>query len=80
MLEKWTQAFNEGKRYKNMTTNLAESLTSILKGTCSLLIIALIKKILKELILGSLKMNKITMHVAGMTSILKRYHHVTQEK
>jgi hypothetical protein len=30
--EKWTQAYDGGKRYGHMTTNLAESLNSILKG------------------------------------------------
>jgi len=34
---KWTQAYDEGKRYSHMTTNLAECMNSILKGARALL-------------------------------------------
>jgi len=30
-LEKWTQAYDDSKRYGHMTTNLAECMNSILK-------------------------------------------------
>ena len=42
-LEKWTQTYDEGKRYGHMTTNLAECINFVLKGACSLLISALVK-------------------------------------
>jgi len=42
-LEKWTQAYDGGKRYGHMTTNLAECMNSILKGARSLPIWALVK-------------------------------------
>ena len=29
---KWTQAYDEGKQYGHMTTNLAECMNSVLKG------------------------------------------------
>ena len=29
---KWTQAYDEGKRYGHMTTNLAEYMNFVLKG------------------------------------------------
>jgi hypothetical protein len=41
--EKWTQAYDGGKRYGHMTTNLAESLNSVLKGVRALPILALVK-------------------------------------
>jgi len=31
-LEKWTQAYDGGKRFGHMTTNLAECINSVLKG------------------------------------------------
>nr|XP_007149505.1 hypothetical protein PHAVU_005G075900g [Phaseolus vulgaris]ESW21499.1 hypothetical protein PHAVU_005G075900g [Phaseolus vulgaris] len=42
-LEKWTQAYDGGKRYGHMTTNLAECINFVLNGACSLLISALVK-------------------------------------
>jgi len=42
-LEKWTQAYNGGKRYGHMTTNLAECINFVLKGARSLLISVLVK-------------------------------------
>ncbi|XP_068485031.1 uncharacterized protein [Phaseolus vulgaris] len=42
-LEKWTQAYDGGKRYGHMTTNLAECINSVLKGARSLPISALVK-------------------------------------
>ncbi|XP_052736606.1 uncharacterized protein LOC108328482 [Vigna angularis] len=42
-LQKWSQAFDGGRRYGHMTTNLAECTNSILKGACSLPICALIR-------------------------------------
>jgi len=34
-LEKWAQAFDGGKRFGRMTTNLAECINSILRGACN---------------------------------------------
>lgn len=31
--ERWSQAYDEGRRYGHMTTNLAEAINSVLKGT-----------------------------------------------
>jgi len=31
-LKKWTQAYDRGRRYGHMTTNLAKCMNSILKG------------------------------------------------
>ena len=42
-LEKWTQAYDGGKRYGHMTTNLAECINFVLKGARSLPISALVK-------------------------------------
>jgi len=42
-LEKWTQAYDGGKRFGHMTTNLAECINSVLKGTRSLPICAIVK-------------------------------------
>ncbi|XP_014503102.1 uncharacterized protein LOC106763420 [Vigna radiata var. radiata] len=42
-LNKWSQAFDGGRRYGHMTTNLAECMNSVLKGARSLPICALIK-------------------------------------
>jgi len=42
-LEKWTQAYDGGKRYGHMTTNLAEWINFVLKGARSLPISALVK-------------------------------------
>ncbi|KAK2418781.1 hypothetical protein QL285_040946 [Trifolium repens] len=39
----WTQAFDDGLRWGHMTTNLAESMNSVLKGTRNLPITALVK-------------------------------------
>ena len=47
-LEKWTQAYDGGKRYGHMTTNLVESMNSVLKGAQSLLICALVKTIFER--------------------------------
>ncbi|XP_039129077.1 uncharacterized protein LOC120265263 [Dioscorea cayenensis subsp. rotundata] len=42
--EKWAQAFDkEGRRYGHMTTNLAECVNSVLKGTRNLSITAMVK-------------------------------------
>ena len=41
--DKWTQAYDGGKRYGHMTTNLAESMNSVLKGARALPITALVK-------------------------------------
>ncbi|XP_039122070.1 uncharacterized protein LOC120258686 [Dioscorea cayenensis subsp. rotundata] len=42
--EKWAQAFDkEGRRYGHMTTNLAECVNSVLKGTRNLPITAMVK-------------------------------------
>jgi len=42
-LEKWAQAFDGGKRFGHMTTNLAECTNSVLRGARSLPISALVK-------------------------------------
>ena len=42
-LQKWTQAYDGGSRFRHMTTNLAECMNSILKRAHSLPICALIK-------------------------------------
>ncbi|XP_022632765.1 uncharacterized protein LOC106780607 [Vigna radiata var. radiata] len=42
-LKKWSQAFDGGRRYGHMTTNLVECVNSVLKGARSLLICALIR-------------------------------------
>ncbi|XP_068466322.1 uncharacterized protein [Phaseolus vulgaris] len=42
-LEKWTQAYDGGKRYGHMTTNLAKWINFMLKGARSLPISALVK-------------------------------------
>nr|XP_007136176.1 hypothetical protein PHAVU_009G024500g [Phaseolus vulgaris]ESW08170.1 hypothetical protein PHAVU_009G024500g [Phaseolus vulgaris] len=42
-LEKWTQAYDGGKRYGHMTTNLVECINFVLKEARSLLISALVK-------------------------------------
>nr|XP_007140718.1 hypothetical protein PHAVU_008G135800g [Phaseolus vulgaris]ESW12712.1 hypothetical protein PHAVU_008G135800g [Phaseolus vulgaris] len=42
-LKKWTQAYDEGRRYDHMTTNLAECMNFVLKGARSLSICALVK-------------------------------------
>jgi len=42
-LQKWTQAYDEGSRFRHMTTNLVECMNSVLKRACSLPIYALIK-------------------------------------
>jgi len=42
-LEKWTQAYDGGKRFGHMTTNLAECINSVLKGARSLPICVIIK-------------------------------------
>jgi len=42
-LEKWTQAYDGGKRYGHMTTNLAKCINFVLKGARSLPISALVK-------------------------------------
>jgi hypothetical protein len=39
----WTQAFDDGLRWGHMTTNLAESMNSMLKGTRNLPITTLVK-------------------------------------
>ena len=41
---KWTQTYGEGKWYDHMTTNLAEYMNSILKGTWALPITALVNE------------------------------------
>ena len=41
--EKWTQAFDGGRRYGHMTTNLAECINAVLKGTRHLPITALVQ-------------------------------------
>ena len=42
-LEKWTQAYDGGKRFGHMTTNLAECINSVIKGARSLPICAIVK-------------------------------------
>jgi len=42
-LEKWTQAYDGGKRYGHVTTNLAECINFVFKGARSLPISALVK-------------------------------------
>ena len=41
--EKWAQSYDEGKQYGHMTTNLAECINSVLKGTRYFPITALVK-------------------------------------
>jgi len=41
---KWTQAYNEGKQYGHMTTNLAECMNSVLKGARALPITVLVNE------------------------------------
>ncbi|CAL0320995.1 unnamed protein product [Lupinus luteus] len=40
--DKWTQSYDEGRRYGHMTTNLAECVNSVLKGSRALPITALV--------------------------------------
>ncbi|KAE8688544.1 Proline-rich receptor-like protein kinase PERK13 [Hibiscus syriacus] len=42
--EKWSQAYDEGRRYGHMTTNLAEAINSVLKGTRHLPIASVMKE------------------------------------
>ncbi|XP_058742223.1 uncharacterized protein LOC131614679 [Vicia villosa] len=42
-LEKWTRAFDGGRRWGHMTTNLVESMNSVFKGTRNLPITALVR-------------------------------------
>ena len=46
---KWTQAYNEGKWYGHMTTNLAECMNSVWKGARALPIIALVNQTFNKL-------------------------------
>ncbi|XP_050876247.1 uncharacterized protein LOC127079941 [Lathyrus oleraceus] len=48
--QKWTRAFDEGRRWGHMTTNLVESMNSVFKGTRNLPITALknCMKVMKE--------------------------------
>jgi len=48
LLEKWTQAYDGGKMYGHMTTNPAEYINFMLKGTRSLPIFALVKATFEE--------------------------------
>ncbi|CAL0324864.1 unnamed protein product [Lupinus luteus] len=41
--EKWTQCYDEGRRFGHMTTNLAECVNGVLKGSRALPITALVK-------------------------------------
>ncbi|XP_019420733.1 PREDICTED: uncharacterized protein LOC109330922 [Lupinus angustifolius] len=41
--EKWTQSYDEGRRYGHMTTNLAECVNAVLKGARALPITALVR-------------------------------------
>ena len=41
--EKWTLAYNEGRRYGTMTTNLSECFNGVLKGARSLPITAMVR-------------------------------------
>lgn len=47
--EKWTWAYDGGKRYGHMTTNLAEWMNSVLEGTCVLPITTLVKTTFKRI-------------------------------
>ncbi|KAE8653889.1 neurofilament medium polypeptide-like [Hibiscus syriacus] len=42
--EKWSQAYDEGRRYGHMTTNLAEAINSVLKGTRHFPIASVVKE------------------------------------
>ncbi|KAE8731307.1 Squalene monooxygenase [Hibiscus syriacus] len=42
--EKWSQAYDCGRRYEHMTTNLAEAINSVLKGTRHLPIASVVKE------------------------------------
>ncbi|KAF7813922.1 uncharacterized protein G2W53_034898 [Senna tora] len=44
--EKWCRAYDEGRRYGHMTTNLAECMNSVLKGVRSMPITALVQSTL----------------------------------
>jgi len=46
---KWTQAYNEGKWYGHMTTNLAECMNSVLKGAWALPITALVNETFNQI-------------------------------
>jgi len=41
---KWTQAYDEGKQYDHMTTNLAKCMDSVLKGARALPITTLVNE------------------------------------
>ena len=41
---KWTQAYDKGKQYDHMTTNLAKCMNSVLKGARALPIAALVNE------------------------------------
>jgi len=43
LLEKWIRAYNGGKRFGHMTTNLVECINSVLKDAQSLSLCALVK-------------------------------------
>ena len=44
LLVKWSKAYDRGKKYDHITTNLAKCMNFILKGARSLLIFALLKE------------------------------------
>ena len=48
--DKWTKAYDEGKRYGVMTTNLVESVNDMLKGFRALPITAMVNKIFYQLV------------------------------
>jgi len=48
-LHKWTQAFDDGKRYGHMTTNIVECMNSVLRGARSLPIFAIVKSTFQKI-------------------------------
>jgi hypothetical protein len=49
-VQRWTLVHDDGCRYGAMTTNLSECFNGVLKGACSLLIIAMVKFIFYKLV------------------------------
>ena len=67
---KWTQAYNEGKQYEHMTTNLVECMNFVLKGERALPITAKVKETFH-------KINDFFvtngMHILNMIKVRHRY-------
>ena len=77
-LEKWTQAYDGGKRYGHLTTNLAECINFMLKGARSLSISALVKATFEKTKTWFVeRVFKNRHHVTRMSLLFRRYHNLT---